>query len=747
MFAAYEVGSFAIAILALAFAAVWLNDRTNRAALYWCVAHVSLAVSSFTGFRYQETQNLGLVAISTVGTLVFLVFLWAANAALRQQDTAPKQWMTHGLALATGLLLAWLLGGQPWGRLYVFCLLVWSYGYSAYIFYRQLKLPWVAGAFAIRCLTYLPKLENFAPFADLPVASWATVLGWLSSVYLGTVLIHAAVQQSSRRLNQALRHLPHAIVAQRADNSVVFCNEAFLRLANAPNIQQLKKHMDNNPRALQLLQLIRFTATPIPLGNTLIREIDLCTPEGTSFPAEITISHFDDFGSAVRITQIRDLSERKNAEDARIRQLTTDELTGLPNRNYLEQQLQTSLTACKERGGQYALLLIDVDHFKQLNDAFGHRQGDVVLKALAQQLLAQCTTDELLVRFGGDEFALLTRASLAADPHSTWDSRAQAICQTLVQSIAKGDLSFRLGVSIGVTTVSATSSSAQDLLQQAELAMYEAKKRERGSHVFFDATMNDALTDALRLEGALHQAVPNGELTLHYQPIVVAGTAKLHKVEALLRWTSASLGPVSPAKFIPMAEQSTLIVELGNWVIHEAMRQRAVWQRQTTHPPIISINVSARQFAQENYVPMLLAATQHHGVQPSAIELELTEYTLVADNPAIALHLRALRECGFSISLDDFGTGYSSLSYLARFNLHTIKIDRSFITNLENDVRSQALVKAIIAMGHSLGLAVVAEGVETPAQQAFLVAEQCDYLQGYLFGRPAPASTFSEERS
>ena len=251
--------------------------------------------------------------------------------------------------------------------------------------------------------------------------------------------------------------------------------------------------------------------------------------------------------------------------------------------------------------------------------------------------------------------------------------------------------------------------------------------------------MDERLAGSLRIETALRQAVAQGELLLHYQPIYCARTGRLTKAEALLRWESPQLGWVSPGRFIPVAEESSLILEVGAWVLEEAIRQVAQWRAQGWDAPVVSINVSARQFAHPGFEALLHTLLQRHGLPPRAIELELTETLLASDQEDLPALLHRLHGAGVGLSLDDFGTGYSSLSYLARFHLNTVKIDRSFVMNLQEDSRNHSLVRAIISMAHSLHLQVVAEGVESALQLAILQAEGCDYLQGYLLGRPMPA--------
>ena len=296
-------------------------------------------------------------------------------------------------------------------------------------------------------------------------------------------------------------------------------------------------------------------------------------------------------------------------------------------------------------------------------------------------------------------------------------------------------------VSIGIA-LSDSAQNPQMLLQHAEAALRETKLSRKGEWGFFNSGMDARLVETLRMESLLRNAIANNELQLYYQPIIDAKNSELVKVEALIRWNSPVLGWVSPAIFIPLAEQSELIIDIGSWVLKEAVEQASRWKKLDVKAPVISINVSVKQFVSREFEQLLFTTLEAHTVQTNQIELELTETLFANDQGELSSLLKRLYEAGFGLSLDEFGTGYSSLSYLSKFNLTTVKIDRSFISGLEIDDRSHSLVRAIIAMGHSLGLKVVAEGVETSAQSRILIAEECDYLQGYLFGKPAPSDTF-----
>jgi len=309
------------------------------------------------------------------------------------------------------------------------------------------------------------------------------------------------------------------------------------------------------------------------------------------------------------------------------------------------------------------------------------------------------------------------------------------------RSYPVGGAEIQIGVTVGIALTNPEGNTAENMIQRAELAMYAAKSKGRGGWSLFDAQMDNRLLEDIRMNTALRRAIELNELHLLYQPIIDARNGELAKVEALIRWNSAEFGLVNPERFIPLIEQNTLILEIGKWVIDAAVRQCAIWQRARPNAPVVSINISARQFLHPAFESELVEVLRRHNVTPNHIELELTESVLVTDDVHMAALLARLARRGLSISLDNFGTGYSSLSYLARYNVNTVKIDQDFIIDLENNERHRSLVRVIIAMGHSLGMKVVAEGVETQSQRDFLLKHGCDYLQGYLLSRPLVADS------
>ena len=439
---------------------------------------------------------------------------------------------------------------------------------------------------------------------------------------------------------------------------------------------------------------------------------------------------------------LRDVSERKAAE-AKIHHLAFyDPLTGLPNRQLLIERLEAARAACAGQGPTGALMFIDLDHFKVLNDTRGHHTGDLLLRGVAARLRGGVREGDTVARLGGDEFVVLLPA-LDRDPAQA-ARQAQAVARkVLARLIEPFDLDghrHHCTTSIGVTLFGAGPDSVAELLQQADLAMYQAKHMGRNTVAFFDPAMQAALNASTTLVADLRAALgAERQLELHFQP-QFDRARRITGVEALLRWQHPQRGLVGPTEFIPVAEDSGLIVPLGLWALTQACRQLARWQTQPhTAALSVSVNVSAQQFRHPDFVDQVTAVIRQSGAPAARLRLELTE-SLLADRLDITLaQMDRLRQLGVALSLDDFGTGYSSLAYLKRLPLDQLKIDRAFVADVLTDSGDAAIASAIIAMAHSLGLKVVAEGVETEAQQRLLSQRGCDGFQGFLLAPPMPA--------
>ncbi|WP_342616608.1 EAL domain-containing protein [Rhodoferax sp. GW822-FHT02A01] len=436
-----------------------------------------------------------------------------------------------------------------------------------------------------------------------------------------------------------------------------------------------------------------------------------------------------------------DITRHKEAEQA-IHQLAFfDPLTKLPNRRLLLRNMQLALRSADRHQEYGALLFVDVDNFKDLNDTMGHPMGDQLLQHMAQRL-SQCTrTQDSLARLGGDEFVLMLQGLGSQMDAAVQQARlvAQKVSYKLSEPYLLDGGQFTSSVSVGVAMFTGQELNQDELLKQADLAMYRAKAEGRNRICFFDPQMQAQVNERTALEAAMREGITNGQFVLHYQPQIRADGEQVG-MEALVRWQHPTRGLVTPSVFIPVAESSGLILPLGQWILETACRQAVVWSQQPDKAHwVLSINVSARQFRQADFVEQVRSALRVTGAQPHHIELELTESQLVDDVEGVVLRMEALKALGVRLSLDDFGTGYSSLSMIKRLPLDQLKIDQSFVRDLGDGAHDSSIVRAIVNMGESLGLRVIAEGVETEAQREVLLGVGCQYFQGYLLGRPAPA--------
>jgi diguanylate cyclase (GGDEF)-like protein/PAS domain S-box-containing protein len=435
----------------------------------------------------------------------------------------------------------------------------------------------------------------------------------------------------------------------------------------------------------------------------------------------------------------RDISDRKQMEERLYDLVRTDHLTTLPNRFLLDERFVGGLAQARREGSQLAMLMIDIDRFKNINDTLGHGMGDALLKVAGARLKSCIRECDTLARWGGDEFVLLLPGLQDA---ATSVTVAHRCLRALKEPFVVDGQGLHVTASIGISLSPDSSAEAETLLKNADTAMYKAKARGGDCYVIYSADMSAGARSRLSMENALFHAVERSELLLHYQPFVSARTGRLAGVEALLRWQHPDYGLVSPAQFIPIAEETGLIDSIGEWVLHSACRQMDRWYQRGLPRIAISVNVSSRQFRQDSLANTIKAVLDDTGFDPKLLELELTESVLMDDIDRSKTILSELKALGVSIALDDFGTGYSSLSYLKGFQLDSLKIDRTFIAELTTSEATASIVRATIGLGKGLRLRTIAEGVETRAQADYLVAQGCDVLQGFLFARPMEPAAF-----
>jgi diguanylate cyclase (GGDEF)-like protein/PAS domain S-box-containing protein len=438
---------------------------------------------------------------------------------------------------------------------------------------------------------------------------------------------------------------------------------------------------------------------------------------------------------------LRDITARKSAEAQLIHQASHDALTGLPNRALLIDRIGQALTRAPWHDRFVAVLFCDLDRFKVINDSLGHAVGDELLKMLARRLEHGARGGDTVARLGGDEFVVvLTDMANEQDIEQV----AQKLLGTLTQPYSIDGKELVVTTSIGISVYPNDGRDEATLVKHADAAMYQAKEKGRNNFAFYAPTMSHDARDLLNLESDLRKAIARDEFRLFYQPLVSATTGQIVGTEALLRWEHPQRGMVAPDEFLKIAEENGLIVPIGEWVLHEACSRNKAWQRQGLASIPIAVNLSHRQFSQDNLVDHICLTLREVGLAPEFLELELTE-TIVMDRVEHSIRpLHALRELGVRLAIDDFGTGYSSLAYLKRFPLDVLKIDRSFIADITTDTNVLAIVGAIAAMAKKMNLSVIAEGVETQEQLDCLVEQGCDHMQGFFVSRPLAVDAYEQ---
>ncbi|WP_343730208.1 EAL domain-containing protein [Duganella sp.] len=439
----------------------------------------------------------------------------------------------------------------------------------------------------------------------------------------------------------------------------------------------------------------------------------------------------------------RDISERKATEALNHRMAFYDKLTGLPNRQLLLDRLSHALALSQRSGRAGAILFIDLDHFKSINDTRGHDKGDLLLQQVADRLNDAVRSCDTVARFGGDEFVVLLE-EVGSDAAAGAREIVSKLLHAFHAPFTVDGMEHYTTPSIGVALFGREKAGTDDILKRADLAMYQAKAAGRNGVAFFDPAMEAKVSARATLETDLRRALSNQEFELHYQPLASV-EGKLSGVEALVRWHHPQRGLVPPAEFIQVAEETNMILRLGAWVLAEACAMLARWASdERTAALDMSVNVSMAQFHRPDFVEQVLAVLQQTGARPERLRLELTESLLLNDLEGTIQKMQRLRTVGVRFAVDDFGTGYSSLSYLHRLPLSQLKIDRSFIWDALKEGHGAAIVRMIVALGKTMGMSVLAEGVETPEQLAFVMAEGCHYYQGYLYSRPLPEAQLAK---
>jgi diguanylate cyclase (GGDEF)-like protein/PAS domain S-box-containing protein len=740
------------AILSATLIFLWLIQRQEKHALCWGVGQ--LAIMAGTGLLFlpaqaaylppqlpQQLPQLLAVRAPLTAMLLSLALgcYWTGTRYFvgRHPRGRPGQTLLAFALLTLALQLLWSARPAlmvPSCGVLLGLMLVWAGVLLARGRHQRYRL--LGTVLALRGLFNLAGATQLEPDNYLYWFSASTMLKTAS--LLG--LVFAVLDEIRQRYAHTIDSLSNGFLIRDRSGYVHVANERCARLlgyGRAADIigQHVCDLLPGLTRQSADRYFARFDDPRVQFPLT--EEATFRLHNGVLLPVEMIGSPYVERGRLYALVQLLDISERHKKDAQLLAAARIDPITGYCNRHALSQRLAQEVAAAAAQGEECAVLFIDLDKFKRVNDSFGHAAGDQLLRMMGQRLANQLRPQDILARFGGDEFIAVMPRLPAGSGAAIAQQCGERVVAALAQPFDLSHHAIGVSASIGIAIYPQHGGDAETLVRNADIAVVEAKKAGRNELRFFNDAMNAAAKDALVMDGALRGAIEAGEFHLVYQPITHANGRQLRKIEALLRWDSALLGVVPPDRFIPVAEDNGMVVALGAWVLQQACAQVAAWRGGALEQVTISINVSAWQLVDPGFVALVEAALERNRLAPRQLELELTERVLLDDDGGtVSAVLERLRAMGVCISLDDFGTGYSSLSYLTQFHLNTLKIDRAFVMDIERSERSHNLVHAIIAMGHSLGLQLVAEGVETEGQAAILEGMGCQYLQGYHIARP-----------
>jgi diguanylate cyclase len=628
--------------------------------------------------------------------------------------------------------------------------------------YQSTKLPWVKTVSALimgiaisgmhytgmAAASFKPNhhadFSGAAPF-DNTLLAYAIAIVIL--ILLGLVFISMFIDrrfeyqsiQSERKFRSLIESANDAIILSDSRGTIISWNKGAECIFGFNKNEALGKKLQiiipEKYREAHQKGMDRYIATGEPkvIGKTV--ELEGLRKDGSEFPIELSLASWTEDGNVFFSSIIRDITVRKRNE-AKINQMIyRDPLTGLPNRLLLNDRLAQALDQANNNKQTLGIMFIDLDRFKYINDTLGHAVGDELLIEVAKRVEACVGNVDTVSRQGGDEFIVLM-------PNTTSDEvtkKAQKIIEAFSHSVMVNEQELFVTPSIGISMYPGDGRDIETLIKNADTAMYRVKEQGKNNFQFYTPEMNEDVTKKMQLEVGLRKALERNEFHIVYQPQIDVMTGQMIGAEALLRWEHPEWGSISPAEFIPIAEETGLILQIGEWVLRGACLQNKKWQDDGFPQVRVAVNISSRQFQQSDLVERVREILKETGLAPEYLELELTE-SIIQDSKYAVAKMQQLKEMGIHLSIDDFGTGYSSLSYLKTFPIHTLKIDRSFTRNIYADPKDASLVETIISMAHNLNLKVIAEGVETEEQLQFLQQKQCNEAQGYFFSRPITAS-------
>lgn len=552
---------------------------------------------------------------------------------------------------------------------------------------------------------------------------------------------NAMLREAVRRYSSIFEHATEGIFQTTPEGRYLDANPALARIYGHASPDALIDHLHDISRQLYVLPERRAEFVRLMQEHGAVRNF-----ESQVFRHDGRIIWISENARAVKNADgsvqffegtVVDITERRQHEAELEYQASHDSLTGLPNRSLLRDRIEQAIAKARRDNKRVAVVFVDLDHFKLINDSLGHHVGDRLLLEVADRLMTCVRSHDTVARQGGDEFVLVLTEQHGEDESLAIVSR---LLDVISQPWVDEGQEYGLSCSVGISCYPKDGDDPDALLRCADAAMYQAKASGRSTYHVYTPELNQAISERLELENSLRHALERDEFRVYYQPRIAVASGHIIGAEALIRWDCPGKGLIPPDSFISIAEETGLIIPIGQWILQEACRQNSAWQQAGLLPISISVNLSPIQFRHAGLVQSVADALQQANLHPACLELELTESFVMHDAERINVAMQALKALGVDIAVDDFGTGYSSLSYLKRFPVDRLKVDKSFVRDIDSDPDDAAIVRAIITLGHALGLKVVAEGVETRAHLEFLQQHGCDELQGYYFSRPVPAA-------
>ncbi|PKM45225.1 MAG: hypothetical protein CVV05_07610 [Gammaproteobacteria bacterium HGW-Gammaproteobacteria-1] len=750
------VGSFAAILLSL-FILIMRHSNQLRPGYIW-VSTTLMGMGLLDGFHASISPGNTFIWLHSVATLVggltfALVVLPERVSSLPRLQAAPGLMAAASVTLGLGSILFphWIPSMATEGQFTLTAELlnmVGGIGFLAAWFH----FAWQDNAedqeervlLANHCLLFgmAAALFHFSAVWDATWWLWHVLrlLAYLVILWFFLSLYNRDVQRI-RLAKQIIDHTGEAVIITDADARILDVNNAYAQITGYDRKELIGRNPRINKSGRHDRAFYEEMWAQLRSEGHWAGEIWDRRKNGELFPKWLRINAIRDEAGNPRqyVGVFSDITDKKMAEE-RLRNLAFyDPLTTLPNRAFFRERLGKLTSVMQRSGRQGALMFIDLDGFKDVNDSLGHAAGDRLLIEVAKRLQGRIRKSDTVARLGGDEFAMLL--SDVRQPEQI-GSLAEEILEVIRSPVSIDGHDVRVGASIGIAVYPDDAQTVDDLTRHADIAMYQAKDNGKNNYKFFQPEMHTRAVERLNLIHDLHRAVDARAFEIYYQPKIRLADRKLVGMEALIRWPRPDGSMTPPNVFIPIAEETGLILALGDWVLAEACRQTYEWNQQYGTHLRVAVNVSMRQFFGQDFVRNLLAVIREQEFPAHLLELEITEGLLIKDTQKAIAIMNPLRQHGISIAIDDFGTGYSSLSYLKRFPINTLKIDQSFVRELTSDSQDAAIVRAIISLSETLALKVVAEGVETPEQLEFLQQHQCQEAQGYLLGRPMPAAQF-----